>query len=80
MRSTAETTGWASTPNISTNAPYRRNPPLAAKHEGNKKATLSSGLNVLSVGRGGGIRTRDPLHPMQVRYQAALRPDTEARL
>ena len=22
-----------------------------------------------------GIRTRDPLHPMQVRYQAALRPD-----
>ncbi len=28
-----------------------------------------------SIGRGGGIRTRDPLHPMQVRYQAALRPD-----
>ena len=28
-----------------------------------------------SLGRGGGIRTRDPLHPMQVRYQAALRPD-----
>ncbi|CAH1745300.1 protein of unknown function [Thauera humireducens] len=28
------------------------------------------------IGRGGGIRTRDPLHPMQVRYQAALRPDT----
>lgn len=26
-------------------------------------------------GRGGGIRTRDPLHPMQVRYQAALRPE-----
>ena len=26
-------------------------------------------------GRGGGIRTRDPLHPMQVRYQAALHPD-----
>ena len=26
-------------------------------------------------GRDGGIRTRDPLHPMQVRYQAALRPD-----
>ncbi len=23
-------------------------------------------------GRRGGIRTRDPLHPMQVRYQAAL--------
>ena len=26
-------------------------------------------------GRDGGIRTRDPLHPMQVRHQAALRPD-----
>src|SRR5690606_11258304 len=26
-------------------------------------------------GRDGGIRTRDPLHPMQVRYQAALRPE-----
>lgn len=29
-------------------------------------------------GRGGGIRTRDPLHPMQVRYQAALRPERVA--
>ena len=29
----------------------------------------------LVYGRGGGIRTRDPLHPMQVRYQAALRPE-----
>jgi hypothetical protein len=28
-----------------------------------------------SVGRGGVIRTRDPLRPRQVRYQAALRPD-----
>ena len=26
-------------------------------------------------GRDGGIRTHDPLHPMQVRYLAALRPD-----
>ena len=25
-------------------------------------------------GRGEKIRTSDPLHPMQVRYQAALRP------
>ena len=33
-----------------------------------------------SIGRGGGIRTRDPLHPMQVRYQAALRPDKRAEL
>ncbi len=27
------------------------------------------------TGRDGVIRTLDPLHPMQVRYQAALRPD-----
>ena len=27
-------------------------------------------------GRGEKIRTSDPLHPMQVRYQAALRPET----
>ena len=27
-------------------------------------------------GRGGRIRTGDPLHPMQVRYRAAPRPDT----
>ena len=27
------------------------------------------------IGRGEVIRTLDPLHPMQVRYQAALRPD-----
>ena len=27
---------------------------------------------VQSIGRRGGIRPRDPLHPMQVRYQAAL--------
>gem|GEM_PF-1872615 len=26
-------------------------------------------------GRDGVIRTHDPLHPMQVRYQAALRPE-----
>ena len=30
---------------------------------------------LIRYGRGGGIRTRDPLHPMQVRYQAALHPD-----
>ncbi len=27
-------------------------------------------------GRGGGIRTPDPLLPKQMRYQAALRPDS----
>ena len=30
----------------------------------------------LWFGRNGGIRTRDPLHPMQVRYQAALRSES----
>src|SRR6185369_3333992 len=29
------------------------------------------------IGRGGRIRTGDPLRPRQVRYQAALRPDSE---
>ena len=32
-------------------------------------------LTLISFGRRGGIRTRDPLHPMQVRYQAALHAD-----
>jgi hypothetical protein len=29
------------------------------------------------IGRGDKIRTCDPLHPMQVRYQAAPRPDRD---
>jgi hypothetical protein len=29
-------------------------------------------ISLVFYGRRGGIRTRDPLHPMQVRYQAAL--------
>ena len=39
-----------------------------------KKTFKNCSLKVfkLSNGRRGGIRTRDPLHPMQVRYQAAL--------
>jgi hypothetical protein len=32
-------------------------------------------ISFLIFGRDGGIRTHDPLHPMQVRYLAALRPD-----
>ena len=32
-------------------------------------------LTLINIGRRGGIRTRDPLHPMQVRYQAALHAD-----
>ncbi len=35
----------------------------------------SGPLNDFKNGRRGGIRTRDPLHPMQVRYQAALHAD-----
>jgi K(+)-stimulated pyrophosphate-energized sodium pump len=35
----------------------------------------ADGALVGGVVKFGGIRTRDPLHPMQVRYQAALRPD-----
>ena len=34
----------------------------------------------LRIGRGEMIRTSDPLHPMQVRYQAALRPDRSLSL
>jgi hypothetical protein len=30
---------------------------------------------LILFGRDGEIRTRDPLNPIQVRYQAALRPD-----
>ena len=30
----------------------------------------------LKIGRGDWIRTSDPLRPRQVRYQAALRPDS----
>src|ERR1700753_2278961 len=44
-----------------------------------KRSAATTLLTLVFVGRGGGIRTRDPLHPMQVRYQAALHPD-EARI
>ncbi len=37
----------------------------------NKKAS-DENQRLWVYGRRGGIRTRDPLHPMQVRYQAAL--------
>ena len=37
-------------------------------------------LYIYVTGRGGGIRTHDPLLPKQMRYQAALRPDTETIL
>jgi hypothetical protein len=34
--------------------------------------------NVKNFGRGDWIRTSDPLRPRQVRYQAALRPDSNS--
>jgi hypothetical protein len=37
-----------------------------------KKPLYSACTAAFCIGRRGGIRTRDPLHPMQVRYQAAL--------
>ncbi len=41
---------------------------------GNKKPQNRSS-EVLIFGRGGGIRTHDPLLPKQMRYRAALRPE-----
>ena len=35
------------------------------------------GFNTFNVGRGGEIRTPDPLVPNQMRYQAALRPELQ---
>ena len=43
--------------------------------EGRCSIRLSYGRN--RTGRGGGIRTPDPLLPKQLRYQAALHPDTD---
>jgi hypothetical protein len=38
-------------------------------------AACTKPLKTKGFGRGGQIRTADPLRPRQVRYQAALRPD-----
>ena len=45
--------------------------------EGSCSIQLSYGqkVDVRKNGRSGGIRTRDPLLPKQMRYQAALRSD-----
>ena len=43
----------------------------------NSKAPDCSEALIL-LGRDGEIRTHDPLHPMQVRYRAALHPDCVA--
>lgn len=46
------------------------------KHFKNKKGPRDKSRGPFELyGRDGVIRTLDPLHPMQVRYQAALRPD-----
>jgi hypothetical protein len=39
------------------------------------RKTIDSFRISRKFGRGGAIRTPDPLRPRQVRYQAALRPD-----
>ena len=44
----------------------------------NKAPDCSEALILL--GRDGEIRTHDPLHPMQVRYRAALHPDLKFEL
>lgn len=35
---------------------------------------------LFEIGRGERIRTSDPMHPMHVRYQAALRPDSKGAI
>jgi hypothetical protein len=44
------------------------------REEKNSRMKVSNPALVFN-GRGGAIRTPDPLRPRQVRYQAALRPD-----
>jgi hypothetical protein len=41
-----------------------------------EKARFTDVNRAFLNGRNGGIRTRDPLHPMQVRYQAALHSES----
>jgi hypothetical protein len=49
--------------------------PVAVKILDKKKASARLAFFLDSIGRGEKIRTSDPVHPMHVRYQAALRPD-----
>ena len=46
--------------------------PCCADMRHKQKSLLIKNQEAACIGRRGGIRTRDPLHPMQVRYQAAL--------
>ena len=41
-----------------------------------KKGLAACAARPSNIGRSGGIRTRDPLLPKQMRYQAALRSDS----
>ena len=43
----------------------------------NEKTRCNRLQRVFNNGRSGGIRTRDPLLPKQMRYQAALRSDKQ---
>jgi hypothetical protein len=45
----------------------------------NRHTRSKSDYGGLHFGRLGGIRTRDPLHPMQVRYQAALQAENSRK-
>ncbi len=45
------------------------------RFSGYKQGNREHPYHVFVIGRGDKIRTCDPLHPMQVRYQAAPRPD-----
>jgi hypothetical protein len=49
---------------------------MPAKVDAGVKSEISFLISIVYVGRGGGIRTPDPLLPKQMRYQTALRPDS----
>ena len=48
---------------------------LVEKRGGKPAIAVQGGKRRGSFGRDAGIRTRDPLNPIQVRYQTAPRPD-----
>jgi hypothetical protein len=50
---------------------------LSVPHPNTESPSTSSSKGLVwKNGRGGGIRTPDPLVPNQMRYQTALRPDS----
>ncbi len=53
----------------------KRNCPATIPLQSTDPLSNSSPQLLETIGRGGGIRTPDPLVPNQMRYQAALRPD-----